>query len=112
MIFTTWGTIRNLIYVALLTWLLLAACSCTKPVEPTPTCQRVYFLSDKYRIALADTMYMFTDSLWPWGRYNNVFCGQDTLQFKNTEELKFCGQDIYEIRRFVIGDKKTTHKVF
>ncbi len=91
--------------------ILLFFTACTKEyTSPVPQCQRVYYLSDKYTF---DTVYLKTDTLWPWGRYNNVFCGKDTLIFSNyRDSFRVCGIQIYEVLRCVIGDKITYPKIY
>jgi len=90
------------------TFIWLAACNKEEPIKPT--CQRVYFLSDKYTY---DTIYVKTDSLWPWGKHNNDFCNSDTLQFSNDERiLKICADSTLEVRRWVIGNKITSYTIF
>jgi hypothetical protein len=78
--------------------------SCTKPILEQPSCQRVYMLADWYDY---DTNYLRTDTLWPWGRYHNDFCGNDTLQFVNGGLLRLCEDSTFEMIRYVIGNKIT-----
>lgn len=88
-----------------------AASSCTQEFVPAPpTCQRVYELSDKYD---SDTLFIKTDTLWPWGRYANVFCKSDTLIFSQfNDSLHGCEPQGYQRTRYVIGDKKTLPLIF
>lgn len=86
----------------LLIILLLAGCS--KVELKQPTCKRVYCLSDRYSY---DSVYLKTDTLWPFGRYRNDFCDKDTLKFVTQPILFLCDDSTFEIRRYVIGDKIT-----
>lgn len=91
---------------------LLLAAACTKQYVEHPTCQRVYMLSDKYKL---DSTYLHTDSLWPWGRHNNAFCNADTLIFYETAKptpMRICADNQLEIIRFVVGEKLTTPTLF
>lgn len=86
----------------LLVILLLAGCS--KVELKQPTCKRVYCLSDRYSY---DSVYLRTDTLWPFGRYHNDYCDSDTLQFVTQPMLYLCADSTFEIRRYVIGDRTT-----
>src|SRR6188768_3777014 len=95
--------------------IFLALISCTKQTIPEPTCQRVYILSDKYR---SDSTFIQTDSIWPWGRYNNVFCGEelaDLSAIKDTTRPCVVPNPLIpdmkiETIRYVIGNKITHPK--
>lgn len=90
---------------------LTVATQCVKQALPVATCQRVYVLADYYRL---DTVYLRTDSLWPWGRLNNAFCGRDTLAFTRYEPkpVQACGTDQLVAIRYVVGNKITQSKIF
>lgn len=85
-------------YILLL--LILAGCSKTK-FAPAPTCKRVYELCDRYT---RDTVFIRTDTIWPWGRYNNWFCGKDTLQFINHITAgTICADSTYQVTRYAMN---------
>ena len=90
---------------------LTMAAQCVKHALPVATCQRVYVLADYYRL---DTVYLRTDSLWPWGRLNNAFCGRDTLVFTKYEPkpVQVCGTSQLVAVRYVVGNKVTQSKIF
>jgi hypothetical protein len=79
--------------------LIIVLSSCWKSELPTPTCKRVYCLSERYTI---DMKYIRTDTLWPFGRLHNDFCGSDTLQFVNPPILFLCADSTYEIKRYIL----------
>ena len=95
----------------LLVLALTVATQCTKQQMRIPTCQRVYVLQDHYRL---DSVYLRSDSLWPWGRFNNVFCGRDTDQFitEKLQLVRVCGTDELTATRYVIGNKITEPLTF
>lgn len=83
---------------------------CSKAELPEVNCKRVYYLSDRYTL---DTVYLKTDTLWPYGRYHNDFCGSDTLQFTSKVSfLLLCADSTYEIKRWVVGDVASQPKIF
>jgi hypothetical protein len=91
---------------------VLLIAGCTKLYVEHPPCQRVYMLSDKYTL---DTSYIRTDTLWPWGRYNNAFCNSDTLIFYQSVQptpLQICGKDNLVIIRYVVGNKITFARIY
>lgn len=90
---------------------LTVATQCVKQALPAATCQRVYVLADYYRL---DTVYLRTDSLWPWGRLNNAFCGRDTLVFARhqSQPVQVCGTSQLVAIRYVVGNKITQSKIF
>lgn len=98
---------KKLIPSLIIISLLIAGCSKYEPIQPT--CKRVYCLSDRYSY---DTVYLRTDTLWPFGRYHNEFCGSDTLKFVTLPMLFLCADSTYEIVRYVIGNKITQPKIF
>jgi len=103
--------LRFIIFIIIMCW-LMSMCSCSKDNEyiQNPICKRVYELSDKYKL---DSSYIKTDTLWPWGKYNNVFCNSDTLQFVNlTVSMKVCTTETLEIRRYVIGNVITKPNLY
>lgn len=73
-------------------------------------CKRVYEIWDVYDL---DTNWIKADTVWPWGRNNNVFCGKDTEQFKIDYPLWwFCSEGVLKHIRYVIGDAKTEPVTF
>lgn len=91
--------------------LVVLAIGCTKAQDlPESTCQRVYYLSDKYTV---DTFFVRTDTLWPWGRTNNVFCNDELNQFRiPNDSFIVCSIQMYEVRRFVIGNIITHPRIY
>jgi hypothetical protein len=89
---------KKLLFITLIALFI----SCTKENIKEPTCQRIFMLSDKYSI---DTVYLRTDSIFPWGRLHNDFCGEQLNQFKSdTSLLRLCEDQTFERKRYVIGN--------
>lgn len=102
LIFLFTGLILFILFIFIFT-------ACSKVELKQPTCKRVYCLSDRYTY---DTVYLRTDTLRPFGRYHNDFCGSDTLKFVTQPMLFLCTDSTFEIVRYVIGDKITQPKIF
>jgi len=76
--------------------------SCTKENIKQPTCFRVLELCDEYNGSMN---FLRTDTLWPWGINNNIFCGNELNIFKNyISKTEGCEETGYVMFRFKILD--------
>ena len=97
------NTMKLLLFLWLLCWLMVM-CSCSKTQwEEKPTCQRVFMYSDKYN---SDTIYLRTDTLHPFKEYENYLCDLELLKWRNQKPvLQGCERDGFEMYRYRVGNE-------